>query len=224
MIKYQDIYRHLEATDLLEDNRRWNTKDQHLAEAAMVKFTTEKSAPEHSADNIQWILSRARDHGVDLAVIRSNSLQLLGGRDTKQAMRQVLPESWLQEFQQFSGREWSVGEARTETTEQGTCTSQYLYRDCVVMPGVQGVYEVASGKRLTRRADIIDRIWNWGWPTRRGRPLSVGTLRWTGSREELTLARELYDQHYLRRQGSEVAKKICQAYSTMVRSYTWPGN
>jgi hypothetical protein len=52
----------------------------------------------------------------------------------------------------------------------------------------------------------------------------VGQTRWSGTREELRAAEELYYRHYLRRDHSDVARKICQIYMSAVRDYAWPGN
>jgi hypothetical protein len=215
MIQYQEIYQHNRARQSLRTDRR-------DAEARLIEFTTAQSAPQQSESNIAEIISTAQAHWTDLVVIHTNQVQFLGGH-SRDALETVFPESWLAEYRDW--RETSVREfARHEESDQGVCSSIWLYSDCITVPQFQGVYEVATGRRMTRRREIIERFWQQGFAARRGRPLSVAELRWTGNREELTLARELYDQHYLRRYQSDVAKKICQIYTSTVRYYTWPGN
>ena len=219
MILYRDISDNLRARRVLKA-RRWNTDG--VTEARMVEFTTSKTVVTHSQHNLEWLLASAQGVPVDVLVITPNRVQMLG-ESTSLAMTRAFPEAWQQQY-----REWNEISAdiypRCEVLETGECSSLYLYRDCITEPKTAGVYEVATGRRMTNRQEIIDRIWSWGFPTRRGRPLSVGQTRWSGTREELEAAEALYYRYYLRRDRSDVARKICQAYTSAVRDYAWPGN
>ena len=219
MILYRDISDNLRARRVLKASR-WNTDG--IIQARMVEFTTSKTVVEHSQHNLEWLLASAQGGQVDVLVITPNRVQMLG-ESTSLAMTRAFPATWQQEY-----REWNEISAnifpRREVLETGECSSLYLYRDCITEPKTAGVYEVSTGRRMTNRREIIDRIWSWGFPARRGRPLSVGQTRWSGTCEELRAAEELYHRYYLRRDHSEVARKICQAYTTAVRDYAWPGN
>jgi len=215
MIQYQEIYQHNRARQNLRN-------DWRDSESRLVEFTTAQSAPDQSQANIAEIIATARTHAVDLAVIHVNRVQFLGG-SAPQVMEALFPESWLAGYRDWS--DISVREnKRTEDSDLSLCSTIWLYRDCITVPKFQGVYEVTTGRRITNRREIIERFWQQGFAARRGRPLSVAQLRWTGSREELELARQLYDQHYLRRYKSDTAKKICQVYTTAVRYCAWPNN
>lgn len=222
MIQYQDIHQHLRATELLRGDTRWLQEEQRQA-STLIQFTTSTSAPQHSQHNLAWILGLAREHGVDIAVIKSCSVQFLGDHRVIEALRQVFPVSWVQEYQDYSGQSYG-GSMRSDSTALGTYAGIYLYSNCLVMPQHQGVYNIATGTRLRQRRAIIQEFWDRGFATRRGRILGVAETRWTGSREELQAARQLYDQYYLRRDRSAVANKICQAYTSTVRYYAWPNN
>jgi len=219
MILYREISDNLRARRVLKSSR-WNTDG--VTQARMVEFTTSKTVVEHSQHNLKWLLDCARDSKVDVLVITPNRVQMLG-ESTSLAMTRAFPAAWQDEY-----REWNEISAmifpRREILETGECSSLYLYRDCVTEPRTAGVYEVATGRRMTNRQEIIDRFWSWGFPARRGRPLTVGQIRWSGTREELQEAEALYYRHYLRRDTTDVAKKICQVYITAVRDYAWPGN
>ena len=219
MILCRDIYDNLRARRVLKA-RRWNTEG--ITEARMVEFTTSKTVVEHSQHNLAWVLASAQGGLVDVLVFTPNRVQMLG-QDTTAAMSRAFPEAWQQEYCDWNEISGSIA-PRREVLETGESSSVYLYRDCVTEPKISGVYEVATGRRMTNRQEIIDRIWSWGFPTRRGRPLTVGQVRWSGTREELRDAEALYHRYYLRRDRSDVAKKICQAYTTAVRDYAWPGN
>lgn len=222
MIRYQEIYQHNRANATIRGGRSWADTDSDFSRAQLTVFTTSVSAPEQSQSNLDWLLTQARRASVAIMVVEPSRVQFLG-QGVARAMDQAFPDSWRQEYRQWCDREgWA--DPRYESSEEGECATIYLYRECVTVPKSQGVYEVESGRRMTRRRDIIQRFWNWGFPARRGRPLSVGQLRWTGNREELELSRRLFDQYYLRRDRSEIAKKICQAYTSTVRNYAWPDN
>jgi hypothetical protein len=110
-----------------------------------------------------------------------------------------------------------------EATDRGSMTGFYSYRACLCLKEHEGVYDVQSGRRLTNRRDIIERMWALGFAANRGRPLAFAKLRWTGSREELELITELADRYWNRRYESEAAKKMVSAYTSINRYAAWPG-
>lgn len=219
MILYRDISDNLRARRVLKGSR-WNTDG--VTQARMVEFTTSKTVVEHSQHNLEWLLAAAQGGQVDVLVMTPNRVQMLG-ENTTTAMIRAFPEAWQDEYRAWNEISANI-QPRREVLDTGECSSLYLYRDCITEPKISGVYEVATGRRMTNRQEIIDRMWAWGFPARRGRPLTVGQTRWSGTREELRVAEDLYNRHYLRREHSDVARKICQIYTTAVRDYAWPGN
>jgi hypothetical protein len=221
MIQYQEIYQHIRADRQVRQGG-WSNDQEAVAQAQVVKFTTHESAPQHSLDNLEWLLDCARGAEVDVLVVTPNRVQMLG-QSTSLAMTRAFPVAWLEQYREWTDFSYALT-PRNEASEVGECSSLYMFRDCVTVPKSAGVYEVTTGRRMRNRQEIIERFWRWGFPALRGRPLTVGQIRWSGSRDELEMAEKLYTTHYLRREVSEVAKKICQAYTTVVRSYAWPGN
>ena len=57
----------------------------------------------------------------------------------------------------------------------------------------------------------------------RGRPPTVATIRWSGTREELEELTQLAERHGSRYNRSDVAKKIWSAYNSISRYAAWPG-
>jgi len=222
MIEYLNIYHNQRARRQLQA-RYWYNSTPDRSAATMAEFTTSLTAPQHSAGNVQVIVEHARRYDMDIMVIESNSIQFLARANARVALDQAFSPDWRQQFQQDMELD-SVLQVRSEDSDLGQSARLHFYRDCVTVPKLQGVYEVSTGRRMTNRREIIERIWSWGFPTRRGRPLSVGQIRYSGNREELLLARDLYHQHYQRQNRSEVARKICQTYTSIQRYYAWPGD
>jgi hypothetical protein len=100
----------------------------------------------------------------------------------------------------------------------------YTYRASLCLREHQGVYDVATGRRLTNRREIIERMWRLGFAAQRGRPLSIARTRWTGNREELTEVADLAERHWNRRNTSDVAKKLVSAWRSINRYAAWPGS
>jgi hypothetical protein len=222
MIEYLDIYHNQRARRQLREHK-WYRQDTDQATATMTEFTTSLTAPRHSADNVQVLMAHARRYGMDIMVIKSSAVQFLGGANAQMAMDQAFPPDWLEKFQQAVEMSMAL-KTRREISDQGESATLHFWRDCVAVPKFQGVYEVSTGRRMTNRREIIERIWSWGFPTLRGRPLSVGQIMHSGSPKQLQQARKLYDEYYLYRDRTEVAKKICQIYTSIRRYYAWPGD
>jgi hypothetical protein len=222
MIEYLDIYHNQRARRQLQE-RRWYREDTDRAAATMTEFTTSLTAPQHSADNVQVLMEHARRYDIDIMVIESSAVQFLGQGNAQMAMDQAFGPDWLRKFRKDLDLTMTL-QPRREISDLGESATLNFWRDCVTVPKSQGVYEVSTGRRMTNRREIIERIWSWGFPTRRGRPLSVGQIMNSGSPKQLQQARHLYDE-YCRHQGrTEMAKKICQIYTSIRRYYAWPGD
>ena len=87
----------------------------------------------------------------------------------------------------------------------------------------QGIYDVATGRRLTNRREIIERMWALGFAAQRGRPLLIARVRWTGNRQELEHVTQLAQQYWDRRHQSDMAKKMVSAFRSINRYAAWPG-
>jgi hypothetical protein len=204
---------------------RFHGMDNYNRESdRLALFTLEPQARRESAANIDLVLSVARAYGQKLVVVKTNLLQIVGQADDRveQMARVLFSEQWLADHQTWLDSSNPV-KPRFETTGQGTVCEFYTWRPGMVLPKQQGVYDVESRQRLTRRRDIIERMWALGFAASRGRPLSIARQRWTGSREELDLITQLAEQHWDRRNTSDAAKKMVSAFRSINRYAAWPG-
>jgi hypothetical protein len=205
-------------------DRAWADNNHTRDGDRLALFTLEPQAQRDSAANIDLVLNVARAYGQKLVIAKSNLLQIVGAADDRieQMARLLFSKQWLADHQTWLDSNNPVA-PRFESTSQGKVCEFYTWRPGMVLPKQQGVYDVATGQRLTRRRDIIERMWALGFAASRGRPLSIARQRWTGSREELTLVTQLAEQHWDRRNTSDVAKKMVSAFRSINRYAAWPG-
>ena len=225
MLAYQNIYQVGRAQDRLKrlSNYRWSQENNEEADRLTV-FTFGTQAQEDSEHNLKISLEMGRRHGAKLMVIHPYKVQYVGQSNTEALSRDLFPLEWCQEY-----TEWLHGSPRTEyqpTVDQSNLAEVLRFdthRECLVQRGHHGVYDVESGVRIKNRREIIQRIWDYGFATWRGRPPSIAKIRWSGDRQELTELAELADRYWNRRYTSDVGTKIVSAYRSINRYAAWPG-
>lgn len=224
MLRYREIY------DIQKVRRRikrghyggYYGKDHTFDGDRLHEFTYAPKAVEASARNLQFCLDTARQHDQTLLVLKPYTIQTAGpGRDGR-VKDTLFTDQWLEDHGQWLDSSSPVS-AQMEATDRGSMVGFYSYRACLCLKEHEGVYDVQSGRRLTNRRNIIERMWALGFAANRGRPLAIAKLRWTGSREELELITELADRYWNRRYESEAAKKMVSAYTSINRYAAWPG-
>lgn len=224
MLKYQEIYDIQQVRRRLKRGRYGGFYGHnHTADGDRLhEFTHAPAAVAASAHNLDFCLETARAHDQTLLVIKPYTIQTAGpGRNGR--VKDVL---FTDEWRRVHGV-WldttSLVSAQIEATDRGIMVGFYSYRACLCLREHEGVYDVASGRKLTNRRNIIERMWDLGFAANRGRPLAFAKLRWTGTREDLELITELAEQHWSRRHASEVSKKLVSAYTSINRYAAWPG-
>lgn len=203
---------------------RWESNSFSHATDQLFLFTYANVGLLESKNNLDRVLDLARSHKQDLVLIKSHTIQVAGSAPThEQVANDLFPESWLEEHQLWLEYSNPVAPVIEHTTRGGV-VGFYSYRACLCLHEHEGVYEVATGKRLTNRQDIIQRIWDLGFATQRGRPPSIAKTRWTGTCEDLEELTTLANRYWDRRDVSDVAKKLTSAYSSINRYAAWPGS
>lgn len=226
MLKYQTISKINEAQHRIKrDSYRWASSDDSRDRDELLVFTFGSQALDESQQNLELCISTARSYDMDLVIIKDSQIQLAGstghGRHRLVA-NSLFSDQWLQEYS-----EWLETSHRPQPLLQqnrhGECVEFYSYRHGFCTKEHQGVYDVSTGRRLTNRREIIQRIWDLGFASHRGRPMSVARLKWTGDRDELKEITELADRYWDRQHITDVAKKIVSAYRSINRYAAWPG-
>lgn len=228
MLRYQTISAANQTQDRLRLNRYghnyWREETHNREADVLAMFTLEPEAQKHSEHNFALIMDTARHCQQDLVVFKPEQVQIAGtGDGSRVAADRLFPASWLREYEQWIDTTYPIG-YRVDSSEQGSFSEFYTYRLAMCLRKHQGVYDVASGRRLTNRREIIERMWRLGFAAQRGRPLSVARTKWTGNRQELQEIADLADRHWNRRNTSEAAKKLVSVWRSINRYAAWPGS
>jgi hypothetical protein len=224
MIQYKNVKAYADARERFAHDRYSWRSDSHTQDSDRVlMFATELKAQEESVLNLEHFKAVGSAYNQRYLVIDRAKIQFVG-HDHLELIQQVITdrESWYKEFQQ----EHSYGPSTNiDVTDRGSVLHIRAYNHGLVLKEQYGVHDLVEGRRIKNREDIIQRFWDYGFATWRGRPPSVAQLRWSGPRdhlENLTKLADLYwkDQYSGR---SEVARKITSAYRSINRYAAWPG-
>ena len=224
MLHYKAIYQANKLARRLKNNRYggYYGKDHNRESDTLALFTIEPVAQQESLANLELIMTAARKHGHQLVVFKPDQIQVAGCGSTQPVADWLFPGAWIEDY-----REWLDSKNKMLPSIQASQAGEYMnfhsWRRCLAWTGHQGVYDVATGRRLTNRRDIIERMWALGFAAQRGRPLSIASIRWTGEREELVELVTLAERHGPRYHTSEMARKMFSAYRSINRYAAWPG-
>ena len=224
MLKYLSVSAVNNARERVHRDRYHNpwADTQHTREGDMLMLFSETSrAMADSRENFDNLIKVARRAGSELLILTQHKIQFLGQLDSGRIQHEVLPQDWVQEFQEWTDSNHPMSlDVHLSRTE---CATLRPSRNCFTLKENQGIFEVATGRRLTNRRNIIERFWQQGFAAWRGRPLTVASIRWSGTSDELQEITDLADRYWSRRHTSDVAKKICQTYTSINRYAAWPG-
>jgi len=193
-------------------------------------FTVDKKAQEESEQNLGKILDVASQAEAPYVVLKPDMLQFVGTENSL-AHTVLASEEWMDQYRQFCEKNshfyfskpfWTHAES-----DQGLHTfTLYAYGlDALFARSPQtGFYDTKAGKKITDRKQQITTLWDLGWAARRGRPVSVGNERHSGSTSEIQLITKLASDMWHRRGQSDVADRIISTYTSTNRYYAWPGS
>jgi hypothetical protein len=228
MLKYETIYEVSGARRRLGPRRRdpyaWRQDGRNRDADQLTLFTFETPALADSAHNLDFLLAQARGHDQRYVVLTDTKIQIAGEHDAEHVANAIAPRAWQRDFAGWMDANHSGYNTPTvEDTRHGSAVTLQTWRHCFCLKEHQGVYDVTTGQRMTRREDIIRAFWSLGFATRRGRPYSIARLRWSGEREELEELTALANRYWNSQYRSDVAKKIVSAHRSINRYAAWPG-
>ena len=188
----------------------------------LIMFTTENSAQEESAFNLEHFKILGRAFDVRYLVVSRVKIQFLSNKDPEPIRDSVIKEAWYQEYK----KEHTYGaDMITDRTNLGAVLHLRAYNHGLFLKEQYGVYDLEEDRRIKNREEIIRRFWDHGFATWRGRPPTVAQLRWSGPREHLEDLTVLADRYWKHNNGrNEVAKKIVSAFRSINRYAAWPGS
>ena len=203
-------------------NYGWHN-DHHTKDSdRLVMFTTEIQAQEESTCNLERLKIMGRAYNQRYLVINRQKFQFLGSDHLEPIRHAISRDPWYERYaKEHNDR---APDMITDVSGQGGVLHVRAYNHALVLKSHYGVYDLESGQRIRNRKDIIQRFWEYGFATWRGRPPTVASLRWSGPRPHLEHLAQLANQYfYVDSSKSEVARKLVSVYSSINRYAAWPG-
>lgn len=215
----------------LKNNRSFWSKpsEDEIAGWRLQMFTVDKDAKEESRTNLERLKEKAKDIGAPVLIVKGDNVQLVG-TDYAVSASELMDQDWFDEISEFFDRKnmyYSKPFWTHHESDSGTHTfSLHGYgTDAIWARAPQtGFYLVDEDRKVTDRREQIQTLWDLGYVARRGRPVSVGWERHSGSTDEVAMITKQANAMWHRKGHSEVADKICSIYTSINRYYAWPGS
>ena len=229
MLRYERIHEVAKARRRLAPGRRdryaWRQDGCNRENDQLTLFTFETAALADSEHNLDFLLATALAHDQQYVVLTDTKIQIVGNGSVDRVANPMAPVEWRQDFGEWlDERCLTTPVPAVEHTTRGGVVTLQTWRHCFCLKEHQGVYEVATGRRMTNREQIGRAFWDLGFATWRGRPYSIARLQWNGEREELEELTALAGRYWRSVSRTDVAKKIVSAHRSINRYAAWPGS
>ena len=222
-LQTKDVSLYTKVTHKLKNGRYYRNFAEERAGYQLQQFTVQKTAKEDSIQNQKEILWRAEALFIPTVLITPKTIQFLGNANV--VADEIMTEAQLKKFD-TSENHWSRSTWRSEVSDQGVeCLELNLnYENFVVLPSEQGFFQYTDNKfeRIKNRYTQIEMLWNYGFPSKRGRPLTVGRTSHSGTKTEIVQLVDWLKNLKQINSGSEIKYKVQQIYNTLNRHYAWP--
>ena len=222
-LQTKDVSLYTKVTSQLKNGRYYRNFEQERAGLQLQQFTVQKTAQEHSVQNQKEILWRAEALNIPTVLITPRYIQFIGNNNV--VADEIMTDAQIKAFD-TSENHWSRTTWRSEVSDDGyQCLELNLnYENFSVLAGDQGFFSLVDGKfvRIKNRHEQIDMIWDYGFPSKRGRPLTVGRASHSGTKTEIIGLVAWLQKLKMLNSGSEIQFKTQQIYNTLNRHYAWP--
>jgi len=222
-LETKDISLYTTVTHKLKNGRYYRNFAEERAGYQLQQFTVQKTAQEHSVQNQKEILSRAEELSIPTVLITPRVIQFLGNDAV--IADEIMTEAQLKSFDN-SDNQWTSSNWRSEVSDQGVeCLELNLsYENYAVLPSEQGFFQYTDNKfeRIKNRYTQIETLWDYGFPSKRGRPLTIGRTSHSGTKREIVQLVDWLKNLKQINSGSEIKYKVQQIYNTLNRQYAWP--
>lgn len=213
------------------NNRSWWTKpsEDKIAGWRLQMFTCDKEAKLESIRNLDRMKQKAEEIEAPVLVVKGDNIQLVG-TELAVTPTELVDQEWIDRVTEyFDKRNYYSSKPFWTHHESSLGTQAYSLHtygsDATFARSPQtGFYLIDEDRKVTDRREQIQLLWDLGFVARRGRPVSVGWERHSGSPEEIAMITRQAKDMWHRRGYSEVADKICSIYTSINRYYAWPGS
>lgn len=222
-LQTKDVSLYTKVSSRLKNGRHYRGFEEERAGLQLQQFTVEKTAKEHSVQNQKEILWRGKALGIPTVLLTPSTIQFLGNNDV--VADEIMTDAQLKTFDTRDDH-WCRSTWRSEVSDEGTeCLELNLnYENFAVLQSEQGFFQFIDGKyeRIKNRHKQIEMLWDYGFPSKRGRPIMVGRVGHSGSKAEIIGLVDWLSKLRMLNNGSEIQYKTQQIYNTLNRHYSWP--
>ena len=212
-------------------NQRYFTSDaDDLSGLQLQLFTVQKYAEAESKGNLQEIFDSAAKNMIPNVIVKAQEIQFVGQKHHV-ATDQIMTDNEVARMDEEgkSTHRWSdSGWSIDTSTEQHDCLMlKSAYDSYFVMPKQCGFYQHTAGgdyEKVTDRYEQIQTLWDYGYPSRRGRPCSVGSMLRSGRKDELIHLTGWVEKLLMNSRLSEIGQRTVSNYNSINRQFAWPGH
>jgi len=229
MFEFEHIVKYKQADERMRANRYnsqyYNTEGFTRDGDVLIKFTVEKYAKQEDQHNQSLLLQRARDIGAQYLIQGQRGPQIVIPSLVDNATRVFLDygtayqETWEKSSERYAG----YIDTRSFNSDRATAVSCRGYRrpNGHVLPGSTGFYDVATGKKITGRQNIMQRLWDMGFLADRGIVLYAADYR-DGSPADIAVYKEIKPKLANLAWNSQLVKALTTGASKIARACDWP--
>ena len=222
-LQTKDVSLYTKVTSKLKNGRYYRNFEEERAGLQLQQFTVQKTAQEQSLANNKEILSRAEALHIPTVLLTPKNIQFIGNANV--VTDEIMTDEQIKAFD-TSENHWSRTTWRSEVSDQGTeCLELNLnYENYSVLTSEQGFFHYVDGKftRIKNRHTQIEMLWDYGFASKRGRPLTVGRATHSGTKVEIIGLVAWLQKLKMLNKGSEIQYKTQQIYNTLNRHYAGP--
>jgi hypothetical protein len=219
-LQIKDVTLYNKVASKIKNGRHYHNFQEEKAGLQLQQFTVQKTAKEHSEQNKNEILERAKHLGIPTVIITNEGMQFVGQSNVD--TQELLTDTQIDGLNEGSENRWSSARWNVFGNDEGY---QVLEFNCnydmhLVLTADAGFY--VDGVKVKNRYDQINKLWSYGYPAKRGRPIRLGRLGHSGSKQEIEHLVRWVEELKNKRTNSEISSKVMSIYSSMNRHYAWP--
>jgi len=230
MFKFEHIVKYKQADERIRQNNYesryyYNTAGHSRDGDMLIRFTVVKYAEAEDQHNQALLLERARSLGAQYLIQGQRGPQIIipgfvdGAAGIFNDYREELTDTW----EQTDNRYYGYADIRSFNSNSATAVSCRGYRRLHghVMPGVTGVYDVTTGRKITGRQNILKKLWELGFLGDRGVVLYAADYC-DGSPADVEMYKQIKPRIRTLTWNSPLVKGLATGMNKISKACDWP--
>ena len=229
MFRFDHIVKYKQADERIRQNRydsQYYNSEGHSRDGDMlIRFTVVKYAEAEDQHNQALLLERARSRGAQYLIQGQRGPQIIipglvdGAAGIFNDYKEELTDTW----EKTDNRYYGYADIRSFNSNSATAVSCRGYRrpHGHVMPGVTGVYDVTTGRKITGRQNILRRLWDLGFLGDRGVVLYAADYG-DGSPADVEMYKQIKPRVRTLTWNSPLVKGLATGMNKISKACDWP--